>query len=155
IVVTSAADSGTGTLRDAITQANASAGADTITFDTSGVFATPQTITLESALPTITDTLTITGTGTAKLTVQRDPAAANFRVLDSTAQDITLSGFTVTNGVADTGIGGGLRSSGNVSLDHMVFTGNQATGTTGFDQGGGGAIGISVGSGLLKVVEST
>src|SRR5258706_11084212 len=41
-------DSGAGSLRQAITDANANAGADTINFDTAGVFATPRTITLTS-----------------------------------------------------------------------------------------------------------
>src|SRR5690606_1374101 len=46
------------TLRDAIMQANALPGADTITFSVNG------TITLTSDLPAITGTLTITGNGT-------------------------------------------------------------------------------------------
>src|SRR4051794_22853704 len=53
-VVSSFQDSGPGTLRDAIAQANASAGADTISLPKTG------TIKLQSALPAITDDLTIT-----------------------------------------------------------------------------------------------
>src|SRR5262245_866922 len=53
--VTSFLDSGAGTLRDAIAQANASVGvADTITFAKGG------TVKLQSALPAITDDLAIT-----------------------------------------------------------------------------------------------
>src|SRR5262249_553067 len=70
-LVTTAADSGTGSLRDAIGLANGNVGADTIAFDTAGVFATPQTISLLTALPTIGDSLTVTGTGAAQLTVRR------------------------------------------------------------------------------------
>jgi hypothetical protein len=47
--VTNTNDSGAGSLRQAILDANAMAGADTINFD-AGVFATPQTITLTGEL---------------------------------------------------------------------------------------------------------
>ncbi|PZP99453.1 MAG: hypothetical protein DI587_10215, partial [Variovorax paradoxus] len=57
--VTSTADSGAGTLRQAITDANANAGADTIAFNIAG--AGLQTINLSSALPTITGATTING----------------------------------------------------------------------------------------------
>jgi hypothetical protein len=58
--LTNTSDAGAGSLRDAITQANASVGvADTINFSIgSGI----QTITLASALPSIVDTVTIDGT---------------------------------------------------------------------------------------------
>jgi hypothetical protein len=58
--VSSAADGGPGSLRQAILDANAAAGADTIGFNlgTSGV----QTITLSSPLPAITDPVTIDAT---------------------------------------------------------------------------------------------
>jgi hypothetical protein len=58
--VTNTADSGTGSLRDAITQANNTSGADVIDFAIPG--AGVHTITPASALPTITDPLTIDGT---------------------------------------------------------------------------------------------
>src|SRR5262245_34855063 len=51
--VTTNADTGAGSLRDAITQANAATTDDVIVFDTAGKFATPQTITISSALPAI------------------------------------------------------------------------------------------------------
>lgn len=66
IVVTSAADPGSGgctagecTLREAITLANAQPGADLIRFDISG--EGPFRITLQTALPAITEALTIDG----------------------------------------------------------------------------------------------
>src|SRR5688500_3593942 len=59
LVVTTIADSGPGSLREAITTANGSPGLDTITFaiPDSGV----QTIQPLSALPTITDPVIIDG----------------------------------------------------------------------------------------------
>ena len=57
--VTSTADAGAGSLRQAITDANGNPGADTIAF---GIVGTgPHTITLASALPEITDAVTIDG----------------------------------------------------------------------------------------------
>ena len=57
--VTSAGDSGPGTLRQAILDANAHMGADTITFNIVG--SGVQTIALASALPVVTDSVTING----------------------------------------------------------------------------------------------
>src|SRR5438309_6942945 len=58
--VTSTTDSGAGSLRQAILDANANAGADTIAFSIGG--GGLQTITLASSLPAITDTVTLDGT---------------------------------------------------------------------------------------------
>jgi hypothetical protein len=57
--VTSTADSGAGTLRQAILDANAHIGADTISFNITG--SGVQTITPATALPAITDPVTIDG----------------------------------------------------------------------------------------------
>src|SRR5262245_24618509 len=68
---------GTGTLRQAIVDANATPDDDQIVFDGS-LFGSPQSINLENTL-TITPTgggLAITGPGSDLLTVQRDPGAA-------------------------------------------------------------------------------
>ncbi len=59
--VTSSADSGAGTLRDAITQSNATAGANTIDF------AIADPITLATALPAITVPVTIDGAGSVAI----------------------------------------------------------------------------------------
>lgn len=58
--VTNTNDSGAGSLRQAILDANASAGPDTVCFAIPGTG--PHTITLTSALPVITEQLTINGT---------------------------------------------------------------------------------------------
>jgi len=52
-------DSGAGSLRQAITDANATVGADTIAFDIPG--AGQKTITILSSLPIIAETVTIDG----------------------------------------------------------------------------------------------
>jgi hypothetical protein len=102
IEVTSLADDGgTGTLREAITAANSTSGDDVITFASS----LSGTITLTSALPTISDNLTITGPGESDLTIDGD---AQFRVFDTTTTNgktLVLSGMTLRNGQ---GVDGGL-----------------------------------------------
>jgi hypothetical protein len=75
IVVTSASDAGTGTLRDAIAQANTSPGADVIEFD-AGLAG--QTITLTSGELDITDDLTITGLGADQLTISGNNSSRVF-----------------------------------------------------------------------------
>src|SRR5262245_31481223 len=65
--VTTTADSGAGSLRQAITDANGNFGSDSIVFD-AAKFATPQIITLSSTL-TITDSVMITGTSAANVTI--------------------------------------------------------------------------------------
>jgi hypothetical protein len=62
-LVTNINDTGAGSSREAIIDANATLGFDTISFDTAGVFATPQTITLTSGQLLIADSVTISGPG--------------------------------------------------------------------------------------------
>jgi hypothetical protein len=73
--VNPAPGAGTGTLRQAIIDANATAGADTIDFQ-AGVTGT---ITLGSALPQITERVKINGPGAGVLTVS---GASAFQVLN-------------------------------------------------------------------------
>src|SRR5215510_13143393 len=70
--VTNTADSGAGSLRQAILDANALGGADIIVFD-SGVFSTPQTIVVTSQLPITTD-LAIIGPGANLLAIDGNNA---------------------------------------------------------------------------------
>jgi len=81
IPVLNADDAGQGSLRQAIIDANAAGGADTISFDPT-FFNQPRTITLLTALPSITDALSIAGNSTAQnLIVRRDPdAGTDFRI---------------------------------------------------------------------------
>ena len=104
--VTNTNDTGPGSLRQALIDANAAAGADDIAF----TVVPPATISLLSALPQITDPLTINGLGASSLTIRRDPGApANFRIFDITASaapQVTITGVTLVNGDA-AGAGGG------------------------------------------------
>jgi hypothetical protein len=148
LAVTTAADSGPGSLRDAIAQANASGSVDTILFGP--LYGTPQTITLESALPNIISPVTISGPGAGLLTIRRDPAATSFRIFTMTTGSSTLSGMTITGGRTagtdlNTNGGGGVRVDGaNVTIQDSVITGNSSSGP-----GGGiyvffGTVGLTV-----------
>ena len=144
-------DAGAGSLRDALTQANATVVADTINFDAT-FFSTPRTISLLTALPNVTQDVSITGPGATLLTVQRDPSAAttfrDFLVsIGGKVGNFTLSGMTVTGGIAGaTGIGGGVFSDENTVIDNCVITGNSS--------GQGGGVGTSV-YGSLTIRNST
>jgi hypothetical protein len=142
--VTNTNDSGPGSLRQAVTDANAAPGADEITF----TVAAPATISLLSALPAITDPLTVTGLGAANLTIRRDPGAAgNFRIFDiatAAAPAVTFTGVTLTGG-NPAGDGGAIRVQGGsvtVTVADSVISGNTATTIN----GSGGGIAVAFGS---------
>src|SRR5206468_11041935 len=97
-MVSNADDSGPGSLRDAMTKAFNSPTADIITF-APGIFGSAQTIFLSSSLPQITGQLSIIGPGASLLTVEPDPdGLASFRLLNSSAGVLNISGITFTGG---------------------------------------------------------
>jgi parallel beta-helix repeat protein len=149
IIVTNTFNGGAGSLADAINQANTTSIIDNIIFDTT-VFAGAHTITLTTALPVISNNLTIFGPGASLLTVRRSPGAPNFAVFNATAGIVNLFGMTVSNANAPVD-GGGVTMSGtgrpNVTLDGMVVTGNNAL------QDGAGV--NMTGPGFLTVRNST
>jgi hypothetical protein len=170
---------GAGSLRGAIAAANAAGGLDTISFN-AGVSGE---ITLTTGEIAITDDLTINGPGAGVLAVSgdsdndnvRDFATSNValgdtRIFDITdassplspTQNVTITGLTLREGVADffTGgnpqneSGGAIRSEdSNLSLSGMSFTDNVSTGN-----GGGvmfyGASGPSSYGGALSIASS-
>jgi hypothetical protein len=92
--VTHTGDSGEGSLRQAIINANAAAGADTITFQ-AGLTGT---ITLTDHLPQITEGLTITGPGISALTIDGTGIYDVFVTPPTTPYfQLNLSGLTVAN----------------------------------------------------------
>ena len=126
--VTNSADSGAGTLRQAILDASASGG-DTINFALSGV------ITLTSGELAIAKNLTITGPGANVLTVRR-AAGVNtpeFRIffIGNSAR-VTISGLTISNG-RDYNSGAILNDGATLTVNNCIFTANSGGG-----YGGGG-----------------
>ncbi|MFN6472326.1 MAG: beta strand repeat-containing protein [Nostoc sp. SerVER01] len=149
IVVTNTNDSGEGSLRQAILDANASAGADTISF-TGSVFtdATPDTITLTSGQLTITDDVTIEGTGANQLTVSGNNASRVFNISNG-GTDATIDALTIANGNADNGAGILVNGGSSLVLTDSTVSNNNANG--GF---GGAGIG-NLGGGTATVINST
>src|SRR5262245_9129771 len=88
--VTTLADSGSGSLRQAISDANLISGADTITFNVTG------TIELGSTLPPIADDLTIDGSGQS-ITISGDNTVRVIVVNGSTT--LNLNALTIANGL--------------------------------------------------------
>lgn len=136
--------SGTGngcTLREAITAANAAAGAEQITFKASLTSSGPTSISLLSALPDLTSDMTITGPGVNLLTVQRSTALGTaFRVFNiNDGRTVGISDLTIANGLASglpTGTnGGGVRNLGRLTLSNCNVYGNTAGPAPGFGLG--------------------
>jgi hypothetical protein len=128
-VVTTTADSGVGSLRDAISQANANSEADTISF-APGV--TKVTLTSAELPLTTTNLVTING-GPGGVTITRDDTASAFRILNvSVNAKADLVGLTLTNGKATgsdlAGYGGGLGvdTGATVTLTNITVSGNTA-----------------------------
>jgi hypothetical protein len=125
LLVTTLDDSGPGSLRDAITQANAKKGAGTITFGVSGM------IILASTLPAISDAsgLTIDGAGQS-ITISGNHAVRVMEV--SVGAALTLQHVFVVDGHADNPIsdcgkcGGGIYSAGGLTVSNSTFFGNSA-----------------------------
>ena len=110
-----------GDLRFCLTQANALAGSDTITFTVNG------TIGLAAALPNITDALIIDGPGSdaSSIRIERS-SASNFRIFNVIGTNASFSDLTIANGYADDLSGGGILfqlASGSVT--RCVLTGNR------------------------------
>ncbi len=126
-VVTNGNDSGVGSLRQAILDANANPGPDTIVFDP-GVTGT---ITLLSQLPTITDDVEIVGPGAAVLEISGNHTVRILAV--DNGADVAISGLTLRNGQAPQG--GAIFNEGRVCVIDSVLTQNTAT-----PLGRGGAI---------------
>ena len=114
ITVNTTDDAGAGSLRQAITDANAAAGADTIDFSVSG------TITLASDLPEITDPLTIDAAG-AGIVIDGDGVASRGLGASANFVQFTVLGLTIQN-IA----GRGIAIAGcdvNATIDGVTITG--------------------------------
>ncbi|BAY45532.1 hypothetical protein SAMD00079811_31360 [Scytonema sp. HK-05] len=136
ITVSSTADNGAGSLRDAIAQAKSG---DTIQF---GSNLAKQTITLTSGQLTVNKDLTIDGAGASGLTISGNNASRIFDV-PTPGSSFTLRNLTLANGKAtgdwENGAGGAIRTvSGDklttLNVENSKFVNNSASGA------GGGAI---------------
>ena len=141
--VTTTADGGAGSLRDAIDQANANPGPDTIT-----VPAGTYTITVagfnEDSNATgdfdISDDVTIVGAGAGVTIID---AAGLDRAFDVVTNTTTLQDMTITNGDVGSGAGGNIieRPGANLTVQDSIIS-------NGFALSGGGIYG---GSGVMTI----
>ncbi len=110
-------------LREAIELTNRNPGQDRIAFDELGVFSTPQTIFLDLAQLTISDSLQLSGPGADRLILDRQglgrvlfvPSRANGERFD-----VELSSLALTGGSA--AFGGGILNRSNLTvIDSRIF----------------------------------
>jgi PKD repeat protein len=133
-------DSGPGSLRQAIFEANNIFNPDTIQFDPGLSGA----INLTSEL-LIRDSVTIIGPGAANVTIKSNGATRVMSVFASIGQNqftVFISGLTITGGNAGTGMGGGIFSNGTLTLSSCQIIGNQSS--------NGGGIACFFGNLILK-----
>lgn len=133
--VTNTNDSGSGSLRQAILNANALPGLNTITFEGS-VFSdtTPDTIILTSEQLHITDDLTIEGLGADQLTISGNNASRVFLVDDgdnSNAINVEIQGVTISDGNPSNSAqfrnqGGGIFNKENLTITNSTIRNNTA-----------------------------
>lgn len=116
--VTNTNDSGMGSLRQAILDANMNPGPDMITFSVSG------TITLTSGELLITGDLFVIGPGATTLIISGNQTSRIFHIVGAT---VIISDLQLSNGNVGIGSGGGiLNDGGTVTIDNMALTANSA-----------------------------
>ncbi len=133
LIVTTTADGGLGSLRQAVLDANQNPGPDTITFD----LAPQSIITLTYGQPwdfiMISDTLTIDGGTAVSLSISGNNERNIFTILAGTA--VTITDLTLMNGVYN---GAVYNDGGNLTLIRSVLVNNGANDICGaiFNKGG-------------------
>jgi hypothetical protein len=145
LTVTSAADSGPGTLRAVIAQAQAG---DTITFSSR---LDGQTISLTGGELAIDENMTIEGPGAGLIDVD---AGGKNRVFDisSASATVTISGLTISGGNSEDG-GGIVDQGGTLTLTGDALSKDEAIGVNPGDTVQGGAVEVTD-SGTLNVSSS-
>ena len=136
-MVTTTADNGPGSLRDAIAIAITANGDDTIIFDNA---LSGNIIALSSAL-TINDpsgNLTITGLGKSNLTISGNDNSGIF-VINTLAMisDLTLSNGTGAYGTSPTFYGGAIYSNNSLTLTNVSINSSSANFGSAIYQNGG------------------
>ncbi len=136
--VTSNADSGAGSLREAVEQANSDKAPDRIVFSRE----LTQTLTVRSTLPAITAPLDIEGPGASRLTLFGAGKTGILSVNLAKTEPVRITGISMRGGNAASG--GAITSFGaDIVLDHVVVSGNRASNS-------GGALNIAEGSLTLR-----
>jgi predicted outer membrane repeat protein len=130
--VTSTADAGPGTLRQAIANANAT---DTINFSLSY----PAIITLTSGVLAVSKNLTFSGPGASNLAISGNGSLQIFSI--ASGSTVSISGLTLENGSNDNG--GAISNSGTLSVSSCVITGNSGAQGAGLNNQVGGVLALT------------
>jgi hypothetical protein len=135
-------------LREAVTLANANAGADTIVFNSN---LTGSTITLSTGEIVINDAVSINGPGATQLTVDADGNSRIFSTDPTTADDpVSISGLTLANGYSGNASGGAIRNvDSSLTISGSVVRDSYASGAK---YAGGGVYTLN---GSLHITNST
>src|SRR5262245_23573787 len=148
------ADSGPGSLRQAVLDANANPGADLIVFAPA---ARDGTIALTGGELSVTGDLTIDGPGADRLTVSGNHASRVFDISANTT--VTIAGMTMIDGLANgsspvlASTGGAILNYGNLTLSSDVLSHNQAVGDAGTSPTG--RVGTGLGGGVANLGTAT
>ncbi|MBW4681149.1 MAG: FG-GAP repeat protein [Microcoleus vaginatus WJT46-NPBG5] len=136
-VVINTNDSGEGSLRQALINANNFAGIDTISFsNVSG------TIALASALPQITESVNVNGPGANNLTVSGNNAVRVFDITSGITANIDA--LRIAAGNAGVNNGGGINNAGTLNITNSTLAGNVANNGGGINN-----------TGTLNIIRST
>ncbi|MGZ5481620.1 MAG: beta strand repeat-containing protein, partial [Pyrinomonadaceae bacterium] len=153
-IVTTTADSGAGSLREAMMNVCAAPN-NVITFNIDPGTG-PHTIQLASVLPAIAASVDITNTSGESITVSGEGAADPYRIFKiNSGQTVNISNLTITNGAPDgaavfpANVGGGILNEGTLTLTGCTVSGNTVTSI-----GGGGIYNYLPGA-TLNLVNST
>ena len=153
--VTNLNDAGAGSLRQALLDANAAAGADVIDFAVGG------TITLASDLPAITDGLTLNAPGSDALTISGAGSYHVFAIATAGSGGVTISGLTVTQSVGVLLVSSGEVVGGAISvtdtplsLSDVALVENRAESAVYDAQGGGLSVLNQAGTGDVTITNS-
>ncbi len=140
ITVTNISDSGPGSLRQALVDAN---DGDIINFAVTG------TISLTSGELLVDKSVTISGSGTGTLAVDGDFTSRVLHI--ASGKTVSISGLTLTNGSA------GSENGGEILNDHAILTMDSCAVRNSGDSSRGGGIynDGSAGSGALTILNST
>jgi hypothetical protein len=155
-------DSGPGSLRQAVLDANQAGGTNSISFASSVT-----SIALTSGELAISDNLTIDGPGSKSLTISGGNSSRVFDLQSGTT--VTIEGMTIAQGLAGgnapvyPSCGGGILNLASLTLDDVLVDGNQAVGDPTVVVSGsaifnslGGALGGGIENfGTLQVTDST
>ncbi|MFV0446315.1 MAG: choice-of-anchor Q domain-containing protein [Planctomycetaceae bacterium] len=150
-MVTNVGDSGSGSLRQAVSDAEGNAGADEIAFD-SGL--TGQILLTSGAL-TITEDLTISGNGRDSTVINATFSSRHFSIFGP-GTDVVISGLTLRNGrtTGSSQHGGAIEFTGGVdstlTIRDSALVNNATTDSFSF----GGAIDSAAKSNRLTIVDS-